>query len=201
MTPPIDFYFDFSSPYGYLASQKIEALATKHGRGVDWHPILLGVVFRHTGTSPLTEVPLKGDYARRDFERSARFHGLPKFTMPSRFPIPSQAPARIVLWQKMQDPAMPARLVKAYYRAFFADDIDISGPDNAVAVAAKEGIDAAAARAAIDDPAIKDALKREVDGAIARGVFGSPFVIVDGEPFWGLDRFDQIDRWLATEGF
>ena len=67
MTPPIDFYFDFSSPYGYLASQKIEALATKHGRGVDWHPILLGVVFRHTGTSPLTEVPLKGDYARRDF--------------------------------------------------------------------------------------------------------------------------------------
>jgi 2-hydroxychromene-2-carboxylate isomerase len=201
MTPPIDFYFDFSSPYGYLASQKIEALATKHGRGVDWHPILLGVVFRHTGTSPLTEVPLKGDYARRDFERSARFHGLPKFTMPSRFPIPSQAPARIVLWQKMQDPAMPARLVKAYYRAFFADDIDISGPDNAVAVAAKEGIDAAAARAAIDDPAIKDALKREVDGAIARGVFGSPFVIVDGEPFWGLDRFDQVDRWLATGGF
>jgi len=201
MTPPIDFYFDFSSPYGYLASQKIEALATKHGRGVDWHPILLGVVFRHTGTSPLTEVPLKGDYARRDFERSARFHGLPKFTMPSRFPIPSQAPARVVLWQKMQDPAMPARLVKAYYRAFFADDIDISGPDNAVAVAAKEGIDAAAARAAIDDPAIKDALKREVDGAIARGVFGSPFVIVDGEPFWGLDRFDQVDRWLATGGF
>jgi 2-hydroxychromene-2-carboxylate isomerase len=201
MTPPIDFYFDFSSPYGYLASQKIEALATKHGRGVDWHPILLGVIFKQTGTVPLTEIPLKGDYARRDFERSARFHGLPKFTMPTRFPIPSQAPARIVLWQKMQDPAIPARLVKAYYRAFFADDIDISGPDNAVAVAAKEGIDAAAARAAIDDPAIKDALKREVDGAIARGVFGSPFVIVDGEPFWGLDRFDQVDRWLATGGF
>src|SRR4030095_2285326 len=152
---PIDFYFDFSSPYGYLASQKIEALAAKHGRAVDWHPILLGVIFKQTGTVPLTEIPLKGDYARRDFERSARFHGLPKFTMPSRFPIPSQAPARIVLWQKVQDPAMPARLVKAYYRAFSADDIDISGPDNAVAVAAKEGIDAAAARAAIDDPAIK----------------------------------------------
>jgi len=198
---PIDFYFDFSSPYGYLASQKIEALAAKHARAVDWHPILLGVIFKQTGTVPLTEIPLKGKYARRDFERSARFHGLPKFTMPSRFPFPSQAPARIVLWQKMQDPAMPARLVKAYYRAFFAEDTDISGPDNAVAVAAKEGIDAAAARAAIDDPSIKDALKREVDGAIARGVFGSPFVIVDGEPFWGLDRFDQIDRWLATGGF
>ena len=75
MTPPIDFYFDFSSPYGYLAAQKIEALAAKHGRAVDWHPVLLGVVFRQTGTAPLTDVPLKGDYSRRDFERSARFHG------------------------------------------------------------------------------------------------------------------------------
>jgi len=93
------------------------------------------------------------------------------------------------------------RLVAAYYRAFFVDDIDISVPDNAVAVAAKTGIDAAAARAAIDDPAIKEALKGEVDKAIARGVFGSPFVVVDGEPFWGLDRFDQVDKWLATGGF
>jgi len=60
---------------------------------------------------------------------------------------------------------------------------------------------AAAARAAIDDPAIKEALQREVELAIGRGVFGSPFIIVDGEPFWGLDRFDQIERWLATGGF
>ena len=201
MAAPIDFYFDFSSPYGYLASQKIEALAAKHGRGVDWHPVLLGVVFRQTGTSPLTEVPLKGDYSRRDFERSARFHGLPKFTMPSRFPIPSQAPARIVLWQKALEPAAATRLVKEFFHAFFVDDIDISTPDNAVAVATKAGVDAAAARAAIDDPAIKETLKKEVDAAIARGVFGSPFVFVDGEPFWGLDRFDQVDKWLATGGF
>ena len=81
------------------------------------------------------------------------------------------------------------------------DGIDISSPDSAVAVAEKEGIDAGEARAAIDDPAIKDALKREVGEAIARGVFGSPYIIVDGQPFWGLDRFDQIERWLATGGF
>ena len=56
-------------------------------------------------------------------------------------------------------------------------------------------------RVAINDPAIKDALKREVEQAIGRGAFGSPFVFVDGEPFWGLDRFDQIERWLATGGF
>jgi 2-hydroxychromene-2-carboxylate isomerase len=146
-------------------------------------------------------VPLKGDYSRRDFERSARFHGIAGFRMPPKFPIPSQAPARIVLWAKMRDPALSVRVLKAMYRAFFTEGLDISDPDVAASVAAREGIDAAEARAAIDDPAIKDALKREVEQAIARGVFGSPFIFVDGEPFWGLDRFDQVERWLATGGF
>jgi len=69
------------------------------------------------------------------------------------------------------------------------------------AVAATQGVDAGAARAAVDDPAVKDELKIEVGKALLRGVFGSPFVIVDGEPFWGVDRFEQLERWLATGGF
>jgi len=201
MTAPIDFYFDFSSPYGYLASQKIDALAAKYGRAVDWRPVLLGAVFKETGMAPLTTIPLKGDYSRRDFARSARFHGIANFNMPSKFPIASQAPARIVLWLKARDTASAVRVAKGLYRAYFAEGIDISNPDSAVAVAEKEGIDAGEARLAIDDPAIKDALKREVSEAIARGVFGSPYIVVDGEPFWGLDRLDQIERWLATGGF
>ena len=198
---PIDFYFDFSSPYGFLAAQKIEALAEKHGRAVDWHPMLLGVVFKETGAAPLTMVPLKGDYSRRDFERSARYHGIAGFRMPPKFPIASQAPARIVLWAKTRDPALAVRVLKALYRAFFTEGLDISDADVAASIAAREGLDAAEARAAVDDPAMKEALKREVEQAIARGVFGSPFIIVDGEPFWGLDRFDHIERWLATGGF
>ena len=201
MAAAIDFYFDFSSPYGYLAAQKIDALAAKYGRSVDWRPVLLGAIFKETGMAPLTMVPLKGDYSKVDFARSARFHGIADFKMPSKFPIASQAPARIVLWLKARDPALAVRVAKALFRAYFVDDIDVSNPEAAVAVAAKEGIDAAAARAAVDDPAIKEALKREVGEAIARGVFGSPFVVVDGEAFWGLDRFDQIERWLATGGF
>jgi 2-hydroxychromene-2-carboxylate isomerase len=194
------FFFDFSSPYGYLAAQKIEALAARHGRAVDWRPMLLGVVFKQTGGMPLTEVPLKGTYSKRDFLRSARFHDI-EFTMPPVFPIASQGPARIVLWAKQQEPAAAARVARALYRAFFVDGLDISNPDIAAAVAGKAGFDKAAARAAIDDPAMKDALKREVEAAIAAGVFGSPFVIVDDEPFWGLDRFEQIERWLANGGF
>ena len=201
MAAPIDFYFDFSSPYGYLASQKIEALAAKYGRTVEWHPVLLGVVFKETGASPLTMVPLKGEYSRRDFERSARFHGIAGFRMPPKFPIPSQAPARIVLWLKARDPALAARVIKAFYRAFFTEGVDISDPDTAASIAAREGVNVAEARAAVDEPAMKDALKREVEQAIGRGVFGSLFVFVDGEPFWGLDRFDQVERWLSTGGF
>jgi 2-hydroxychromene-2-carboxylate isomerase len=201
MSSAIDFYFDFSSPYGYLASEKIEALAAKHGRGVNFRPVLLGVIFKQTGAMPLTQIPLKGEYSRRDMERSAKFHGIADFRMPSKFPIPSQAAARIVLWAQQRDAAVAARVVHALYHALFADDRDISDPDTAVAVAATCGVDAAAARAAIDDPAIKDALKRANDDAIARGVFGSPFIVVDGEPFWGLDRLVQVERWLETGGW
>lgn len=197
---PIRFHFDFSSPYGYLASERIEALAERHGRSVDWRPMLLGAAFKVAGTQPLTSVPLKGDYTRRDLPRTARLHGIP-FRMPSRFPIPTQAPARVLIWRWDVDANECARMVKAYYRAYFVDDRDISNPDVAADVAAEAGLSRQEARAAIDDPAVKEWLKQEVDAAIAAGVFGSPFVFIDGEPFWGFDRFDQIDRWLATGGF
>src|SRR2546428_6464800 len=201
MTTAIDFYFDFSSPYGLLASEKIKALAARHSRSVDWHPILLGVVFKEAGAAALPDVPLKGKYSRRDMARSAKFHGVEGFRIPTTFPIATQAPARIVLWLKQKDPLLAVTTVHALYRAFFVDDINIGEPDRAAAVAARCGVDQAAARAAIGDLEIKAVLKRENEQAIVRGVFGSPFVIVDGEPFWGLDRFDQVDRWLATGGW
>ena len=200
MKAPIEFYFDFSSPYGYVASEKIEALAAKHGRGIAWHPMLLGVVFKQTGAMPLTQVPLKGDYSRRDMARTARFHGV-GFRLPSTFPIATQAPARILLWARERDAALAPKIVHALYRAFFVDDIDISNADAAATVAASCGADAASARAAVDDPSVKEALKRENGQAMDRGVFGSPFMIVDDEPFWGVDHLDQVDRWLATGGW
>ncbi len=200
MSAPIVFHFDFSSPYGYIGSEKIEALAARHGRGVDWRPMLLGAVFKVAGTAPLTSVPLKGDYSRRDIVRSARFHGVP-LRMPSKFPIATQAPARIVVWQRGRDAGTTPRLVKALYRAYFVDGRDISDPEVAADVAGETGVERAAARAAIDDPVVKDALKRDVDAAIAAGVFGSPYIIVDGEPFWGVDRLDQVAAWLERGGF
>jgi 2-hydroxychromene-2-carboxylate isomerase len=200
MTAPIDFYFDFSSPYGYLASTRIDALAAKHGRSVTWRPILLGVTFKVTGGAPLPMVPLKGDYSRRDFVRSAQFHGIP-YKTPTAFPVSTQSPARAFYWLDAEDPAAAKRLASALLHAYFVEDINISNPADTVAVAVKQGLDAAKVEAAINDPAIKDKLKTEVEQSIAKGVFGSPYVVVDGEAFWGMDRLDQIDKWLATGGW
>jgi hypothetical protein len=87
-TAPIDFYFDFSSPYGYFAAEKIDDLAARYGRTVLWHPFLLGVTFKVTGLGPLPGIPLKGAYSLHDIARSARYFGLP-FRQPSVFPIPT----------------------------------------------------------------------------------------------------------------
>jgi len=200
MAAPIDFYFDFSSPYGYLASHKIDALAAKHGREAAWRPFLLGVAFKATGQQPLTSIPVKGDYAQRDFLRSARFHGVP-YRHPAAFPIASVAPARAFYWLNAQDPKRAKDLARALYAAYFLEDIDISNADNVVATAAKCGLAADAVRAGLNDQAVKDLTKAAVDKALGVGAFGSPYVVVDGEPFWGVDRFDQIERWLATGGF
>jgi len=197
---PIEFYFDFSSTYGYLGSHRIDELAAKHGRDVVWKPILLGAVFKVTGLPPLPSVPLKGDYAKHDVLRCARFYGIP-YRHPSVFPISTQAPARAYYWVQAQDPAKAKALAQALYKAYFQEDVNISNPSDTVAVAARLGIDGNALAAALNDPAVKEKLKSEVDSAIERGVFGSPFVFVDDEPFWGVDRFDQIDRWLAQGGF
>jgi 2-hydroxychromene-2-carboxylate isomerase len=201
MAEPIDFYFDFSSPYGYLMSEKIDALAAQYERKVRWHPILLGAIFKTTGSAPLTlQAPLKAAYYTRDFTRSARFLGIP-YNPPSRFPLPTQIAARAYYWLHGQDCALARQFAHAVYRALFIDDRDISDPETIFEISAKNGIDRSILEPALQTPEIKARLKDEVDQAMARGVFGSPTVIIDGEAFFGADRLPQIEHWLATGGF
>jgi 2-hydroxychromene-2-carboxylate isomerase len=197
---PIRFHFDFSSPYSYIASREIDALGAKHGREVVWRPMLLGAAFKAMGATPIAEVPLKGVYSIRDFARSARFHGA-AYRHPTPFPVSTVSAARVFLWLDARDPAAAKGLAAALFEAYFVEGLNISIADVVVAVAARQGLDAASVTAAMSDPAIKEALKAEVDAALAAGVFGAPYFFVDGEPFWGADRLDQMDRWLAQGGF
>ena len=199
-TPALDFYFDFSSPYGYLAATRIEALASRHHRRVSWRPILLGPMFKAAGTAPLLSVPLKGPYSARDLLRTARFLQIP-FMQPAEFPIGTQNAARAFYWMTDRDEAKAQKFAMACYSTYFAHGIDISSAEKVAEIATQFGEDRATVLAAIADPVVKDRLKNEVDAALARGVFGSPYIIVDGEPFWGNDRLDQVDAWLATGGF
>jgi 2-hydroxychromene-2-carboxylate isomerase len=195
MPEPIDFYFDFSSPYGYFASARIDEIAAKHGRTVTWRPILLGAVFKITGSQPLPTIPLKGSYAAHDLARCARLYKVP-FRMPAKFPVAATAPSRAFYWMNDRDPELARRLARALFHAYFAEDRDISNPEVTGNVAAKLGVDKAGLIQALNDPAVKERLKTEVDAAIERGVFGSPYIVVDGEPFWGSDRLDQVEQWL-----
>jgi len=197
---PIDFYFEFSSPYGYIASNLVDDLEKRTGRAVTWRPMLLGPVFKITGQPPLVDIPIKGEYAKRDFPRTARLHQV-AYNHPAKFPIGTVAALRAFYWQSDRDPMQARALAKALYKAYFVEGVDISAPAAVVDIAASAGVDRASLMAALEDPAIKERAKREVDSAVAAGVFGSPFFIVDGEPFWGCDRMPMLEDWIRRGGW
>ncbi len=204
MSNTIDFYFDFSSPYGYLASGQIEAIAAKHGRTVNWQPILLGAVFKVTGQAPLIHAPVKGDYATMDFARSAREKNIP-FNMPETFPIATIAASRASWWLlSHEDTSVKEKsgaFIHACYRAYFNEGRDITNVDTLTDIATSLGIDAAAMVTACGEQTLKDLLRDKVNAAIERGVFGSPIFMIDNEMFWGHDRLEQAERWLASGGW
>jgi len=197
---PIDFYFDFSSPYSYIASEWIEALAARHARTVCWHAVLLGVTFQAAQLKSPVSYPLKREYSLLDFARSARFAGVP-FTMPETFPIPTQNAARVFWWLQSSDAARAASWARAGLRAYFTRGMDLSDTAQLKALAAEFGLDPAEAERVWSDPHWKERLKQANEAAIAAGVFGAPFFVVDGEPFWGNDRRAQIERWLDKGPF
>jgi 2-hydroxychromene-2-carboxylate isomerase len=191
-----DFYFDFSSPYSYIAAEQIDALADKHGWRANWKPILLGVIFKATGGIPLTMAhPWKSKYSLADFERSARFGGVP-FKLPAKFPQASQSAARAVLWLQQTQPSKAVPFALEVFRTLFVRDGDITDLNTLAAIAKGLDIDADAMMTAIQDGAIKQALIGNNDEAAALEVFGAPTFVLDGERFWGADRMPQLEHRL-----
>jgi 2-hydroxychromene-2-carboxylate isomerase len=198
---PIAFYFDFSSPYGYLATFKVEDIAARHGRTVDWRPFLLGIVMQQTGMTPLVTQPIRGPYFRHDLERLARDYRAP-FVWPENFPFHSVAASRAFYWLMDRDRELAVRFARTIYHAYWGEGRDVAKPRQVADEASdKLGVAADELLAALADDSVKARLKDEVDKTMARGVFGSPMFDIDGELFWGCDKFAEIDRWLATGGW
>lgn len=199
---PIDFYFDFISPYGWFASRQIEALAARHGRSVNWHSMLLGVsVLKVMGLKPLLDTPLKGDYVRRDVRRHARRLGLEMGRRPDDPVMDPRAAGRAFHWVKRERPALAGALAQAIYQAYWGAGRDLSTAQALADIELPAGIDPTWLRAGIDGPESGPLLRAAVDASLKRGVFGSPTVLVDGEMFWGFDRLADVDAWLQRGGW
>ena len=165
-----------------------------------WRPFLLGASFKATGIPPLVQVPWKSDYIKEDLAREARRIGVP-YTWPDPFPFMSVAAARAFYWLDAQDKARAKRLALALFHHAFGEGGDIAHAGEVIEVAVAEGHDRAAVTAALQDPEIKERLRQETDRALARKVFGSPFVFVGEQAFWGHDRLPQVEAWLETGGW
>ena len=201
MHAPIDFFFDFSSPYSYIANEWIDAVAARHGRTVRRRAILLGATFQVAELKSPVAYPMKREYSLRDFERSARFEGLP-YALPPVFPIPTHNAARVFWWlADTQGEVAAAAWARAGLRAVFTRGVQLQDAAALKALATEQGLDADEAEGVWSNPVWKARLKHANDEAIAAGIFGAPWFIVDGEPFWGNDRKPQIERWLASGPF
>lgn len=197
----LDFHFDLLSPYGYLGSVAVERMAARLGLTVRWRPMLLGIsVLKVMGLKAGPDIPLKGDYAAHDWPRFARLLDIPhKSDAPVRFA--SLTAMRAFAWLDAGDPALAKRFASAIFRAHWADGRDMSSLEAVAAEAAGLGIDPTALKAAVASDVVKEALRVAVAESLAAGVFGCPSFIANGELFWGVDRLDQVERWIVTEGW
>lgn len=200
--PSIDFYFDFISPFGYFAALRIDDMAARHGRSVVWHSILLGIaVVKVMGLKPLLETPLKGDYLRADLARYARRHGLELVLPPGPDLIDPLPPARAFQWIKARDAEGAKAMALDLLTAYWGRGVDVARWEVIGETAERHGFDGETVVAGANGPEARALLRNEVETAIGRGVFGSPFLLIDGAPFWGVDKLELAEEWLREGGW
>jgi 2-hydroxychromene-2-carboxylate isomerase len=149
--------------------------------------------------APLTDQPLRGAYARRDWERLARLHGLP-FRLPDPLPVRTLTASRACLLTADREPARVGAMVRESFAALFGRGEQIDRPEVLRGCLAAAGLDEAIAEWAGAAEA-KERFVRQTDEARRRGVFGSPFFIVEEEPFWGADRLPMLELFLERGGW
>jgi 2-hydroxychromene-2-carboxylate isomerase len=204
MPTPIDFYFDFLSPYGYFASTRIDALAAQYGRTVRWRAFYMrGIMQDRLGqTRPFLEVPLKGDYYKHDVPRMARWFGLPLNSGGLANFISANACRAFWLLDDI-DPALARRFASEIFASHHARATPPNTPEQVAQVAAVAGLDPTVLdlAAAVQQPGAKARLRDETEVAAEAGVWGTPTFVVDGEMFWGADRLYLVEDWLRRGGW
>jgi 2-hydroxychromene-2-carboxylate isomerase len=189
----VDFYFDFSSPYSYLAWIEIKK-AISFGVRFRLIPVLLGAIFKELGIAGIpmqNSHPHKLKYYWQDMSDWAEFRGKP-FNFSSHFPIRSILPLRVFI--------VDNNTLDCIFEAAWAEDLDVGNPSVLISVLNKHGFDGDVLVKRTDDLWVKESLRQNTSHAIERGVFGVPTFFIKGQMVFGQDRFPLIKNILSKPG-
>ena len=195
----VEFFYDYSSPWTYLAFTRIEELCRRHAAELVWRPILVGGIFNTVNPSVYESrerpVPAKARYMLKDLHDWARLYGVTIRFPPSVFPVNSVKALRGALIAL--EHGCIGRYSARVFHAYFGEDRDISRDDVLAAIVAEVGLDEAAYFAAIASPAYKDRIRSNTDECVQRGGFGSPTMFVGDDMYFGNDRLVLLEAALA----
>jgi len=186
----LQFWFEPASTYSYVAAMRIEEECARAGVTLEWKPFLLGPIFaaqQGIKDSPFNVNPVRGRYMWRDLERLCAKYGLP-WRKPSVFPRNTVLAARVCC------AAPTGEVVRAIYRANFAEDLDIANAAVLARIVGPEPVGRALS------PAVKAQLRANTDEAVRLGIFGAPNFLVGGELFFGQDRLEDALAWAQAPG-
>lgn len=193
----IDYYFSLMSPFTYLAGDRLERIAARHGAGVRYRPIDAQAVFAETGGQPVPKRhPVRQSYRLEELTRLSERAGLPLTLAPAHYPA-SVVPASEAVISADLAGCEVAPLARAFLRAVWAQERDISAWETVAEIIAEAGIDAAVL--APHAAAASEVFKANGADALAAGVFGAPTYVLDGERFWGQDRLDLLEWRLSQK--
>jgi 2-hydroxychromene-2-carboxylate isomerase len=185
------FYYDFNSPYSYLAAERISGLfAEADLEQPEWQPISFGHILKKTGRRPWSfEEDRSADFA--EIQRRADERGLPQVRYPDGWPVENYSlnPIRAAIYAKESGRVVSFSL--ACFRQAFAAGRDMSELDNVLLAAAACELHPNAVMKGIETTSVKDKLRAATDEALARGVEGIPTVAVGDDVFWGDDRLED----------
>ncbi len=195
MTKTVEFFYDYASPFSYLADRQLPAIAARHGAKIEYRPAILGVLIVESGNQPPPTVPAKLAYLNADMRRWAARLNVPFVPNPA-FPVRSITLMRAALIA--QDSGVFPRFHEAMWRAMWNEAANLADPAVVTQVLARADLDADAIMRGTQDDKIKARLKANCDEALARGAFGLPTFFVGGEMFFGNDRVDFVGEALAS---